>query len=190
MITGFIGQMGSGKTAAMTQFGFKHKQAGYTIVSNYGVSYMDHKARLDGLVTAIDQGISIPKLFNVDRVCLLLDEIITWADSRKSMTNQNTALSILVSQSAKTNVTIGYTAQLADMTEKRLRQLTHYIVMSDKVGLTGSKGRYILGFYQTIFDLATEDERERFVPVEDMEPFFEMYSRKEIVRPQRLKSIT
>lgn len=129
MIIGIVGNMGAGKTLSATVVGatLKMLKPDAHVVSNYHISYTDR---------IVDSPLQLNKLSKRKSGIQILDEVWAWMDSRQS--GQNDLMTELVINSRKRGWIVIWTAQNADMVDKRLRKNTDILVKpshrADSVG--------------------------------------------------------
>lgn len=124
-ITGFVGDMGSGKTLYMTIKGYEKARKGHKVLTNYGVMY-DHQklnaARLEEMGKDLQD-------------CVILgDEFHIVVDSRNSMKGRNKIISYFILQTRKRGVHLMFTTQDAGQVDLRLRRMVDYWVHCKRVG--------------------------------------------------------
>jgi len=112
----FLGEQNSGKTLAMTYFGYKYYKNGYDIYSNYHLNFKHKKIKLDDILDYAKG----KKQFN--KAVFLIDEIYLIFDSRKFGKSKNQIFSYFILQTSKRNVHIFGTAQYLNTVEKRFRE--------------------------------------------------------------------
>jgi len=115
MISIFIGYQNSGKTLAMTYFLYMYYKRGYTIYSNYSLSFPHKKINKKTLI----EFATSDKQFN--KCIIAIDEIHIYFDSRSFSSKANKIFSYLVLQSSKRDVHIFGTTQEFMNIELRLR---------------------------------------------------------------------
>lgn len=122
-ITGFIGDIGGGKTASMVREAYiKHIQEDKKIISNMRLNFNHQYITLDNFMSMIDNK------ENLTDCILLLDELHIWLDSRTSMSKRNRVVSYLLLQSRKLSIDIFYTTQYITQVDVRVRNLTNTLV--------------------------------------------------------------
>lgn len=112
MIVFFCSPMGSGKTLALTLFGYVCHKTGIMVYSNYPVKFPHIPVEKPEEIELISNGV------------FLGDELWNWIDARTSMKNKNTVISKILLQSRKRNFHILHTAQFKSQPDKRLREHT------------------------------------------------------------------
>lgn len=165
MIYGILGRMRSGKGILATKFAHEHWLRGYTIISNMTMFFNGKdKAQtsitlnLDVLEDAMQKEKPLGAIYNTQKVCLLLDELMILMDSRASMSKENKGLSYLAAQSAKMGVEIIYTSQLNTGVDTRMRTFAHSLTQCNKLKITipnlttGETEQYIVGFEFDVID--------------------------------------
>lgn len=120
MIILYKGRRGCGKTLTMVKDALKFYNKGWTIYSNFNV-YIPHK-RLSN-----QDIINLPNT-NINDCVLLIDEIQTIIDSRRSMKGDNLNFSYFIQQIRKRNIILLCTTQFTRTTDLRLREHVDVIV--------------------------------------------------------------
>jgi len=122
-VIGIIGDIGSGKTLFMTYIAYILYNKGWRVYANYKLNFP---------YTSI---ISLKTLDNLEgkNNMILLDEAWITADSRKSGSYLNLALSKIVLQSRKKSAELLYTTQYANQVDIRIRQITHVYIVPEIV---------------------------------------------------------
>jgi hypothetical protein len=121
MITGIVGGLGSGKTATLTFMGLMYHAQGFKLYSNYNISFGG--SPLSECVYSND---------DLDRVkdgYFLGDELWSWVDSRMSSSHANKFVSNILLRSRKRGFNLIYTAQNFHQIDKRIRDITDYIIL-------------------------------------------------------------
>lgn len=186
MIVGIFGLQGEGKTATLVEWLNSHYEAGYTIVTNVTSLRLPHReAKYETIKDANERNIPLPTLYGVQKIALGIDEILRWMGARGSMSEQNKVLSEFISQLAKNSITLAYTAQLERMPDIMLEEQTNHKISTEKLAFKQDGIQYILGFEQTWTDNKDGSQDTRFWSVEQAEPFFELYLRKEQIAKAR-----
>ena len=115
MLVLYKGARGRGKTLTMIKDGLKYKNHGWKVFSN-----MENQK--------IAQYMSNEKILNIDKesdiknCVLVIDEIQTLFDSRRSMKKQNLDFSYFIQQIRKRNIILLCTTQYTNTVDLRLRQ--------------------------------------------------------------------
>jgi hypothetical protein len=136
-IFGFFGNIGSGKTLALTRFGYLHFLKGYKVYANYHLSFPHVKIDPDFLEKIVSGNV----VFKGNNI-FLLDEIQMYIDSRASASKRNRIISYFIMQIRKKSIILGFTAQMLHTVEKRLRDLCQNKVECNitEVQLTDDEG--------------------------------------------------
>jgi hypothetical protein len=118
MISGLIGDIGSGKTMAMTAFGAMAYNTGVSIYANYplkGIKYQH--------ISAFEDFLQI----KTPRNLILLDELWASADSRQSMSNlQATQWAAQSRKIGSVSTDVIWTGQMHKQLDLRIRELTQF----------------------------------------------------------------
>lgn len=121
-----FGGLGSGKTLSVVKEALRYHRdfSNLPIFSNIELFNVP-----DRLFKRVD---SASVLFEIDKPCfLLLDELWSMADSRKSMSLINDVMSMLLLRSRKKNWRVGYTQQWYTQTDIRIRFITDVWILPD-----------------------------------------------------------
>lgn len=119
MLTAIIGEMGKGKTATMTYLAQHFSRLGFNIFANYNLKTINYK---HVLTTADIDSVSFGKAF--------YDEFWLWLDSRcSSYDESNKQISDILLKSRKRGYDITYTLQGFYQIDKRIRNVTDYILV-------------------------------------------------------------
>lgn len=115
VLIAFIGELGAGKTLALTYLAWRNYNKGQTIYSNYHLSFP---------FKMID---SPEKIEEMREGFFAADELWSWVDSRMSGAKKNKVISSILLKSRKRGINIGYTAQHLSQIDKRVRNITDFI---------------------------------------------------------------
>ena len=130
IITGIIGNLGTGKTLLMTVLGYRLYNRGYNIYANYKLGF-DYT-----LLKTVE---ILEEIKTKKKNAMLLDEIWISADARQSMSDRNIIISRMIAQSRKKDCEVLYTAQWISQIESRIKTLTN-MLFHPKIFLTDNKG--------------------------------------------------
>jgi len=122
MISGFIGDIGGGKTASMVKEVYIKYLQGRKIYSNIKLNFPYTPITRDNLQEMATGG------FNLNNGVLVLDEIHIYIDSRTSMSKSNRIITYFALQTRKVGVDLYYTTQYIDQVDKRIRNLTNNLI--------------------------------------------------------------
>jgi hypothetical protein len=118
MIIGIRGKQGNGKTATLAWLEDHYKKQGYKIYSNFWRENIDFT-----YVTCLQ---------DIDKIhsgYAFFDEFWTWIDSRVSgYSDVNMAVTSILMNARKRGYSIFYEAKLIHMVDRRIRELTDYIL--------------------------------------------------------------
>ncbi len=128
MIIGVIGDRGSGKTLFMTYEAFNQYRKGKQIYSNYKLTFPKLPDTKKPILLPDDFFINFEK-YNLKNVCMFLDEIYVYIDSRSSGSNINKLMSYFFNQTRKTGVDLYFSTQFFSQVDKRLRFNTERFVI-------------------------------------------------------------
>lgn len=133
MLIAFCGSLGAGKTLGLTWYGNLWHRRGYTIYSNYKLSYPFKPITCLEDIEDMSEGFAC------------LDELWLWMDARMSATKRNKAIAQILLKSRKRDISIGFTTQAFRQVDVRMRHITDYLVMPELI----SKNKWcILRFFE------------------------------------------
>lgn len=116
VLFGICGELGAGKTLALTFLGFKNwlyrRRKVYSNYPLYGIPYI--------FLRAVNQ------FDNAREGFILADELWLICDSRLSLTSKNRFVASILSRSRKRNLNISFTTQLLDSLDKRIRKILDF----------------------------------------------------------------
>ena len=118
MIIGILGQLGAGKTLLMTLLGYNLYRQGYKVYANYHLNFP---------YTYLQDFEDFDNIDVEKENVVLLDEIWTTADARRSLHEPAIQLSKRILQSRKKRSHILYTAQFSRLVDVRIRNITNAI---------------------------------------------------------------
>lgn len=131
IIVGIIGDRGSGKTLYMVKEALTNYKRNRKVVSNFHLNF------------PVLKGCSQPELLNMSfitdfkkqlhNICLLIDEIYIYIDSRNSASKQNRIWSYFFNQTRKRDVDLYYSTQFFHQVDKRLRSNTELFIFPSKI---------------------------------------------------------
>jgi hypothetical protein len=170
VVIGIFGLRGGGKTAFMVALGYIDHQAGKRILTNMtGLNFPSELVKIDDIVNLAPE---------LQYCTLLLDELHTIADSRKSTRIQNVQISNFFLQSRHRGVNIIYTEQYSNADDKRIRQNTDVKIIARNLYIDSDGDGIPDTFEYTIIDL----KAEKITPIKlYMAPVFQLYSDSEII---------
>lgn len=118
MIVGVRGNLGNGKTATLAWLAHHYYRKGYKIHSNFWLEDIDFN-----YVTCIED------IEKIRSGYVFFDELWTWIDSRGSGFNDiNQIVTGILHKSRKRGYSIFYESKLIHMTDRRIRELTDYVL--------------------------------------------------------------
>jgi len=121
MIVLYKGRRGAGKTLTMVKDAINFYKRGWTIYSNFDISIPYKKLTNDDIL-------GLPENDNISDCVILLDEIQTIIDSRRSMKGDNLNFSYFIQQIRKKRIVLLATTQFTGTTDKRFREHVDVIV--------------------------------------------------------------
>lgn len=175
----YFGKTGSGKTLHTAIDALVDLLNGRKIYSNMTFYHFPYtKINLLDMVDAVidnrnDFTDSSPKT-------LILDEIQTLMDSRRSTSRSNIDFSLFISQCRKRGFNVIYTSQYLNGADIRLRQLTDKLVWCIPVYKTGDE---LKGFKYIKFDVMSGQYKIQFIKESIAKVFYKFYNTYEVVRP-------
>ncbi len=120
-----VGEPGSGKTATLAYMGMMYYQQGFKIHANFELFL----PQPDGSKRTICHSIRTYRDFNNIRNGYFLgDELWSWIDARMSMSDANMFLSDVLLKARKRHFNLINTVQHLSQLEKRIRNITQYII--------------------------------------------------------------
>ncbi|RLG01272.1 MAG: hypothetical protein DRN49_01635 [Thaumarchaeota archaeon] len=122
MIIGCYGELGTGKTLSAVLEAYRAYLRGQTVYSNIWLNFPHKKIE------------TVLELFDVENGFLLLDEIWHLADSRRSMSLLNDAVSLLLLRSRKRDFDVIYTQQHYLQVDRRIRYVTDIWIKPEMIG--------------------------------------------------------
>lgn len=165
MLILIVGLLGSGKTLLATILGkLIHDIDEIPIKSNYKTSFSELVNPLDIIG------------FELEDTTLLLSELQTFLDSRRSGSKLNLCLDYFFSQSRKRRVNVIADSQLGRMVDLRYRDLADYYVLAQRIENNE------IGFNYTIF-IGAIPIRKVFIPEEKAKMFYNDYDTEEVISP-------
>lgn len=127
MIILYKGRRGSGKTLTMVKDAIQLYNKGWTIYSNFSIGIPYKKISNDDIISIADNK-------SINDCVLLIDEIQTIIDSRRSMKKGNLNFSYFIQQIRKRGIILLCTTQFTKTTDLRLREHVD-IVVTPKIDL-------------------------------------------------------
>ena len=164
----FTGSRGSGKTLSVVSKVYECHKRGMKVYSNIKLKFPHEK-----LTPAMLSQIMSQKFLT--NCCILLDELHTITDSRRSMKGLNIEWSYFFTQSRKRNVEVFATTQREMQVDVRYRNNCDFIVNCQKRDLSPRKFVIV----ETWFNL--DSERERKYLNSEPEKTYSLYDTNEIV---------
>lgn len=185
----YWGKTGSGKTLkttidVITDLGLGREIWGNMHFKGIPYNYVD-LIDLVNMVVSEEHDITTPT-----RKTLVLDEIKTLFDGRRSSTSQNQILSIFVSQCRKRGFNIIYNDQFISGADTRLRQLTDKLVRCipirnySDIGLGTVDNPEPVAFRYITLDLQSYKVTTRKIPRWIARIFYPYYNTYEVIRPE------
>lgn len=153
--------------------------SGRQIFSNMTFYHFPYtKVDLDDMVNAVIDNES--DVIDSSPKTLILDEIQTLMDSRKSTRSSNIDFSLFISQCRKRGFNVIYTSQYLNGADIRLRQLTDKLIWCMPVYKTGDT---LKGFKYVKFDVQTGQYKIQFIKESLAKIFYKFYNTYEVIRP-------
>ena len=173
----YFGKTGSGKTLHTAIDALVDVINGRKIFSNMTLNNMPYtKIDLVDMVNAVIDNTS--DFTDNSPKTLILDEIQTLMDARRSQ--RNTDFSLFISQCRKRGFNVIYTSQYLNGADIRLRQLTDKLVWCLPVYKTGD---VLKGFKYIKFDVLTGQYKIQFIRESIAKEFYKFYNTYEVIRP-------
>jgi zonular occludens toxin Zot len=177
--TFYFGKTGSGKTLHTAIDALIDCLNGREIFSNMTFYHIPYK-KID-LIDMVDAVIDNKNDFTDNKPkTLILDEIQTLMDSRRSASRSNVDFSLFISQCRKRGFNVIYTSQYLNGADIRLRQLTDKLVWCVPVYKSGDE---LKGFKYIKFDVMTGRYKIQFIRESIAKIFYKFYNTYEVVRP-------
>lgn len=129
MIVVYVGSMGSGKTLSMIKEAHAYFKQGYKVLSNMNLRFPHTKITNNFIIDFVKNKKEI-----YDSV-ILVDELHTFMDSRRSVGKKNLLGSYFVTQTRKQRVKLLGTTQHRHQIDKRIRDNTTAFIDCEKIEL-------------------------------------------------------
>jgi len=122
VLIGIVGELGAGKTLALTFMAYRNYMKGKKIYANYHLKFPSTLVR------------DIEQINDMKEGFFAGDELWLWLDSRVSSSKKNKVISSILVKSRKRDVQIGFTAQGLHQIDKRIRTILDFVAtpMLDK----------------------------------------------------------
>lgn len=127
-----VGDKGSGKTLTAVEYAYQESKRGKIVLSNIKLNFPHRRLTQSQIKDVMQQKF-------LKNCVLLLDEIHTITDSRRSMTKKNIQWSYLYTQSRKRGVDIVATTQREMQVENRFRINCDYFVLCTQIQISPAK---------------------------------------------------
>ena len=126
VVAGLYGWKGSGKTTALTLFGYLESltKSRSRIYSNYKLNFDFEWLSGHDMIELTDK---------LNDSAILIDELHEYADSRNSGTLQNKRVADFFLQSRHTRSNVYYTTQFKDQIDKRIRRITDIDIVCENL---------------------------------------------------------
>jgi len=174
----YKGRRGCGKTLTMVKDALNFYDNGWTIYSNFDICIPYKKITNEDIINLVENE-------NIKDCVLLIDEIQTIVDSRRSMKKDNLNFSYFVQQIRKRNIILLCTTQFTRTTDLRLREHTDIVVKPK-----------IYHEYPVVeaeyFDVTSEEELgyiESKIIVYNPQRIFSLYDTNEIKKSVNVSSV-
>ena len=180
----YYGHLGSGKSLRMVMHAVEDYYSGRIILANFDFNKIKYfKVRISQLLEMLPQ-------LNPERsYSLFLDEVQTEADSRDFMKDKNKQFSYFIAQCRKRDINVHYASQWASGADKRLRDLTDYVVRCKAVRNAYDKNQFtnLIGCLYSEYDTQDGHSRKYFVSAEIARLFYTFYNTKQVIIPEELE---
>lgn len=114
-LIGIVGELGAGKTLALTYLAARNRLQGKQIYANYKLNFAYVPVTNPLQISSMKEGF------------FAADELWTWADSRASGSKKNKFITPILAKSRKRGIHIGYTTQYFKQIDVRIRMVTDFI---------------------------------------------------------------
>jgi RecA/RadA recombinase len=170
IVIGIFGLRGSGKTLLAVLLAYYEHKAGKRILTNMAnLNFPTELLQIKDIVNLSPE---------IAGCTVLLDELHTIADSRKSTRLQNIQISNFFLQSRHRGVNIIYTEQYQSSDDKRIRQNTDMKIVARNLYIDSDSDGIPDIFEYTLIDIRTEE----ITPVKLYGyPVFQLYNDSEII---------
>jgi len=161
VLIAFVGELGSGKTLALTYLAWRNFNKGQKIYANYTLAFVH---------TFIE---TLEQIDGMEEGFFAADELWSWLDSRLSSSKRNQTVNAILLKSRKRGINIGFTAQHFSQIDKRVRNITDFIAIPQ---LNANETECRLRVHQSTTGQLIRMYRFKTAPV------FRMYSTNEEVK--------
>lgn len=117
VLLGIVGELGSGKTLALTYLAWRNYSKGMKIYSNYKLNFPYTPIQTPDDIINMKDGFAS------------LDELWLYADSRLSASKKNKFVTMVLAKSRKRSINIGFTTQSFGQVDKRIRTVTDFVCL-------------------------------------------------------------
>lgn len=183
MIVLYVGRRGSGKTTTMVKDAYQFKTRGYDIYTNMNsLTFSDVVLHDDEILSLLDREDS--------NYVLVLDEIQTFINSRRSARKQNVEFTYFIQQIRKRGVVILACTQFSRRVDIAFREHLDIIVFPEfkhEYGVV--RARYEDNTFLEGFDYKTNRLPYREI-VYDPSPVFALFDTNEVIEPVKTRSKT
>lgn len=136
MIVGIIGDRGSGKTLYMVKEALTNYKRKRQVIANF---HLVNFPKIKGCKKPelLDMSFITDFKKQLHNICLLIDEIYIYIDSRNSASKQNRIWSYFFNQTRKRDVDLYYSTQFFHQVDKRLRSNTELFIFPSIIKVDG-----------------------------------------------------
>lgn len=166
-LVAIVGGLGSGKTLTLTFLAFKQFLKARKVFSNYKLKFPFIPTRNIGDIDAMQAGFFAG------------DELWAWIDSRASKHVKNMVIAGILLKSRKRDLDIVYTAQSFMQMDKRVRNVTDFIVYPE---LNKSETKCTAYWYEKN-TMESPNPRPLSFSRFNTAPFFKLYDTNEEIAP-------
>jgi len=177
-ITFYTGKLGSGKTIAMVIDAFLAYYGGSILLSNM------KELKLKNFYFRVDDALALMDMLNPERkYTFILDEASGEADNRDFFSLKNKKFSKFISQARKRNIDVIYASPWISSVEKRLRELTDYIVRCKAIRDPNDDNpkTNLIGLYYRKYDVEEERMKRYYISAQTAKFFYKYYNTKEFI---------
>lgn len=160
VLMAIVGNLGSGKTLALTYLAWRNKRKGLKIYSNYALSF-DYIP-----INNVNDVLDMQDGFFAG------DELWHWLDSRASMSKKNQVIGNFLLTSRKKGVNFAFTAQSFGQIDVRIRKVCDFLALP-QLNVQETICRLIIFSYPSLSPIRTYKFKTQ--------PIFDMYDTNEVV---------
>lgn len=176
MIVLYRGRRGCGKTTTLVRDAYLFKRRGWIIVTNMGtLNFADKVLPNDEILELLDS--------ELRDFVIVIDEIQTFIDSRRSMRGENVNFTYFIQQIRKRNVIILATTQYMRRVDLAFRE--HIDIVASPQYFPEFPVVVVDYLDLTAFEDDTTEDDGRVSVVYDPRPVYELFDTEEVITPLR-----